>query len=546
MDPVPTRDYYRIYAAFATTQMAEREAAFLPEENLARFESGRKHVAELRDFAARHKEALESRIEDAAREWFGERGLEYVEGAKRNSLPDQAKPPRHYGLTPQEEGRLKVRRQDDWIWTRRLERYEPMAQSVFNGPDYIPGNGRKLRVPGKLDLDWRPKSTILDGGSVHAPGETVSPGVLSAPRLPTGRAGGTGPYSLPDALSGRRLALAQWIVDPRNPLTARSIVNRVWAYHFGQGLVSTPNNLGALGGKPTHPALLDWLASEFVENGWSMKRLHRTIMTSSVYMQSPERTDMEQVREKDPGNLLLAYFEPRRLAAEELRDTTLLLSGELNAEMGGVPAMPEINLDVALQPRMIQFSIAPAYQPSRTPGERNRRSIYAYRVRGQADPLMEVFNQPSPNDSCERRDASSVSPQALTMMNSTYLTNRSVAFALRIEREAANAEARIERAFHLAFSRSPEPGVVPRLAKYLSEMEAHHRTHRPRPTSFPTRITRSLVEEFTGAPFEYEEWLSAYEEYTQDTRPWDVAPKTRALADLCLLLFNSNELAYVY
>ena len=546
VDPVPTRDYYRVYAAFATTQMAEREAAFLPEENLSRFESGREHVSQLRDFAAKHKESLENKIEDAAHEWFRKRGLEYVAGVKRNSLPDEAKPPRHYGLTPQEEGRLKVRRQDDWIWNRRLERYEPMAQSVFNGPDYIPGNGRKLRVTAKLDLDWRPESAILQGGAVDAPGEPVSPGVLSALHLPTDHAGGNGPYSLPDELSGRRLALAKWIVDPRNPLTARSIVNRVWAYHFGRGLVPTPNNLGALGGKPTHPALLDWLAAEFMEDGWSIKRLHRSIMTSSVYMQSAERQDMQEVRERDPGNLLLAYFEPRRLAAEEFRDTTLLLSGELNAELGGVPAMPEINLDVALQPRMIQFSIAPAYQPSRTPSERNRRSIYAYRVRGQADPLMEVFNQPSPNDSCERRDSSSVSPQALTMMNSTYLTNRSIAFALRIERETADASTRIERAFELAFSRSPEPDVVPKLAEYLIDMEAHHRSHPPRPTSFPTRITRSLVEEFTGAPFEYEEWLPTYEEYTQDARPWDVAPETRALADLCLLLLNSNELAYVY
>ena len=546
VDPVPTRDYYRFYAAFATTQMAERGAAFLPEENLARFDGGREHVAKLRDFATRHKEALENKIEDAAREWFEQRGLEYVAGSKRNSLPDEEKPPRHYGLTPQDEGRLKVRRQDEWIWTRRLERYEPMAQSVFNGPDYIPGNGRKLRVPAKLDMDWRPKSTILDGGSVHAPGEAVSPGVLSAPQLPTDRTGGNGPYSLPDDLSGRRLALAQWIVDPRNPLTARSIVNRVWAYHFGRGLVPTPNNIGALGGKPTHPGLLDWLAAEFVENGWSIKRLHRAIMTSSLYMQSADRGDMEAVRAKDPGSLLLAHFEPRRLAAEELRDSTLLLSGELNGEIGGVPAMPEINLDVSLQPRMIQFSIAPAYQPSRSPAERNRRSIYAYRVRGQADPLMEVFNQPSPNDSCERRDSSSVSPQALTLMNSTYLTNRSIAFALRIEREAGTTEARIGRAYQLAFCRSPEPGMVPKLAEYLVEMEAHHRVRPPRRTSFPTRITRSLVEEFTGAPFEYEEWLPAYEEYTQDTRPWDVAPETRALADLCLLLFNSNELAYVY
>ena len=546
VDPIPIRDYYRVYAAFAGTQIAERPAEFLPEENLARFDNGRQLVTQLRDFATEHKDQLDAKIETAAREWFAERDLEYVPSAKRNELPDEEKPPRHHGLTPADEGRLKVRRQDEWIWNRRLERYEPIVQSVFNGPDYVPGNGRKLRMPAKIDADWRPDSTIFEGGSVYAPGEAVSPGVLSATQLPTKSTAATGPFALPTSLAGRRTALAEWIVDERNPLTARSIVNRVWSYHFGKGLVATPNNLGGLGAKPSHPDLLDWLAADFVENGWSIKRLHRLIMTSEVYRQTSERADIDQVRTKDPQNLLLAYFVPRRLSAEELRDSVLRVSGELNPELGGVPAMPEINLEVALQPRMIQFSIAPAYQPSPTPAERNRRSIYAYRVRGQADPLMEVFNQPSPNDSCERRDASAVSPQALTMLNSDYMTKRSIAFALRLEREEANLTSRIERAYEVAFARLPEPAMTAKFAQYVAAMEAHHRSSAPRAVSYPTRITRSLVEEFTGAPFEYEEWLPIYEDYSPDTQAWDVGSTTRALADFCLLLFNSNEFAYVY
>ena len=546
VDPIPTRDYYRVYAALAGTQIAERPAQFLPEENQARFEAGRQLVTRLQDFATEHKQQLESKAEDAAREWFAERGLAYVPPAERNALPDSEKPPRHYGLTSADEGRLKVRKQDEWIWTRRLERYQPMVQSVFNGPDYIPGNGRKLRMPAKIDADWRPESAIFEGGSVHAPGEAVTPGVLSATQLATKAAPARSRFDLPDDLDGRRLALAEWIVDERNPLTARSIVNRVWAYHFGKGLVATPNNLGGLGAKPSHPALLDWLAADFVENGWSIKRLHRTIMASQAYQQASEREDIEEVRTKDPQNRLLAYFAPRRLSAEELRDSVLRVSGELNPELGGLPAKPEINLEVALQPRMIQFSIAPAYQPSPDPAGRNRRSIYAYRVRGQADPLMEVFNQPSPNDSCERRDSSSVSPQALTMLNSDYMTKRSIAFALRLEREEADLASRLERAYRLAFSRPPEPSMTAKFAEYVAAMEAHHRSNPPRPVAYPTQITRSLVEEFTGAPFEYEEWLPVYEDYQQDTRAWDVGPSTRALADLCLLLFNSNEFAYVY
>ena len=546
VDPIPTRDYYRIYAALAGTQIAERPSEFLPEENRARFETGRQLVAQLRDFATERKQQLESKAEDAAREWFAERGLDYVPPAKRGNLPDSEKPPRHYGLTSADEGRLKVRKQDEWIWTRRLERYQPMVQSVFNGPDYIPGNGRKLRMPAKIDADWRPESTIFEGGSVHAPGEAVTPGVLSATQLATKTAPAESRFDLPADLHGRRLALAEWIVDERNPLTARSIVNRVWAYHFGKGLVATPNNLGGLGAKPSHPDLLDWLAADFVENGWSIKRLHRTIMTSQAYQQTSERADIEQVRTKDPQNRLLAYYAPRRLSAEELRDSVLRVSGELNPELGGLPAMPEINMEVALQPRMIQFSIAPAYQPSPNPAGRNRRSIYAYRVRGQADPLMEVFNQPSPNDSCERRDSSSVSPQALTMLNSDYMTKRSIAFALRLEREEADLASRLERAYRLAFSRPSEPGMTAKLAEYVAAMEAHHRSTSPRAETYPIQITRSLVEEFTGAPFEYQEWLPIYEDYQPDTRAWEVGPSTRALADLCLLLFNSNEFAYVY
>ena len=203
-------------------------------------------------------------------------------------------------------------------------------------------------------------------------------------------------------------------------------------------------------------------------------------------------------------------------------------------------------MEVALQPRMIQFSIAPAHQPSRTPNERNRRSIYTYRVRGQADPFLEVFNQPNPNDSCERRDSAAVSPQALTLMNSNVATARSIAFAQKIEREADSTGGRIDRAFALAFARAPDAAEQQALSEYLRRMLEHHERHAPTPTEYPTSLTRSLVEEFTGEPFEYEEWLNRFEDYVADTKAWEVSPSTRTLADLCLLLFNSNEFAYVY
>ncbi len=249
----------------------------------------------------------------------------------------------------------------------------------------------------------------------------------------------------------------------------------------------------------------------------------------------------------DPDNKLLAVWEPRRLTAEELRDSMLMISGELNPEMGGVPIMPEINMEVALQPRMIQFSIAPAHQPSRTPAERNRRTIYAYRVRGQADPMLEIMNQPNPNESCEMRDSAAVTPQAFTLLNSEAMTDRSIALALRVEKEHAdNLQAQVKRVIRLAFNRQATESEVASLVEYLKEMRTYHAKTKPIAVKYPTQVVRSLVEEFTGEPFEFIEKLNVYEDYVPDPKPWTVSAETRALADVCLLLMNSNEFMYVY
>ncbi|MDC0175441.1 DUF1553 domain-containing protein, partial [Planctomycetaceae bacterium] len=348
-------------------------------------------------------------------------------------------------------------------------------------------------------------------------------------------------------LDGRRLALARWIANDNNPLAARSIVNRIWQHHFGRGLVHTANNFGARGSKPTHPELLDWLTADFVEHGWRIKRLHRQILLSNTYRRSSRPANPPKQSTVDPGNNLLASFPIRRLTAEEFRDSTLLVSGELNRQVGGVPIMPEINLEVALQPRMIQFSIAPAHQPSRTPAERNRRTIYAYRVRGQADPFLEILNLPNPNESCESRTAAVVSPQAFTLMNSDVMTDRSIAFALRVRKEKpGDTDLWIRRAVQLAYARVPMAAEQKSLHAYLVEMQGYHTQHKPKRIEYPTQVVRSLVEELTGEPFEFIEKLNVYENYVPDAKPWTVDADTRALADVCLLLLNSNEFLYLY
>ncbi len=544
-DPLPTKDYYRMYSAFATTQMAERKVPFLEEENLNGLEETGDFTQGMLDFAQKEKNKLTGKSEDAARKWFEEHNLEYLNQADRKSLPDEVKPPRHVGLSIVEQGQLKVREQDDWIWTRRLDRSQPKAQSVYSGR-VGKGNARGLQVAENPNKGEEIESFIYTGGSLEAPGDSVTPGVLSALGVPVKEAGKEDAFALPTNEKGRRLALAYWIADAKNPLTARSFVNRVWQQHFGQAIAGNPNNFGVSGKKPTHPELLDWLASDFVENGWTLKRLHRLIMTSEAYRQASHHPERDYMAAKDPDNALLAFFPTRRLTAEEIRDSLLAITGELEEERGGLPVNPEINMEVALQPRMIQFSLAPAYQAHPTPEQRNRRTIYAYRVRGMADPFLELFNQPNPNDACEMRDSAAVSPQAFTLLNSDVITDRSIAFAKSLKDHSSDAGEQINEAFTRAIGRPAASGEMTRLTRYVEDMTAYHQDVTPESPEYPTEITRSLVEEFSGEIFEYEEILPYFENYEPDLKAADVDAETRALADLCILLFNSNEFAYVY
>ena len=495
---------------------------------------------------------LYAKRERAAKEWYEERGREgdYVPYEKRRqpSLTGE-KPRRFIGLSIAEEGELKVREQDVRIWTRRMERFEPLAQSVFNGGDYI-HSSLKLREPAnkfqRSKVKPVTKARILDGGSVYAPSIEVTPGVLSAVGLKPSSSTDEDPYGLTESVDGRRLGLARWIADTNNSLAVRSIVNRVWSLHFGNGIAGNPNNLGATGKSPTHPLLLDYLAAEFVANGSSIKWLNKKIMTSNVYQRASFHPDFENITIVDPNNHLLTYFNPRRLTAEELRDTMLMLSDELNLAVGGLPIRPEINLEVALSPRMIQFSLAPGYQPDATPSQRNRRSVYIQRIRGLSDPLLEVFDKPNSSESCEMRDSASVTPQVFTLLNSDVVTKRSIAMALRLQNEEGSVEQQIERGYQRALAKRPTPSMLKRLIKHYEEMVAYHGEHPPEKEILPTEVTRRVVEEFSGEAFEYQERLDIYENYSPDKQASDVDAETRALADVCLLFLNSNEFMFVY
>jgi hypothetical protein len=300
-----------------------------------------------------------------------------------------------------------------------------------------------------------------------------------------------------------------------------------------------------MGAKPTHPELLDWLAAWFIDNGWSIKRLHELIVSSDTYRLAGTHPDHERLREIDSPNTLLAYFPPRRLAAEELRDAMLAVSGELNLEAGGPGVFPEVHWEVATQPRHIMGSVAPAYQPSRTPAERNRRTIYAFRYRTLADPFLEVFNRPGSETSCERRDATTVTPQVFALFNSEQTQKRAVAWAASLEQRLPDLPSRLDHAFRQAFGRAATSDEIAACSAHFSQMLAHHRAHPSPQPELPQRVRRSMVEELTGETVEWDEELGGMRDYVPDRSLADVAPETRALAEVCLVLMNANEFVYV-
>ena len=292
-----------------------------------------------------------------------------------------------------------------------------------------------------------PATRVLFQGDITKPREAVAPGFLSV--LDPNPAHVEKPAR--ENSSGRRSALAAWLVAEKNPLTARVIVNRVWQGYFGEGLVATPNDFGLAGARPSNPELLDWLAREFVRGGWSLKKLHSLIVTSATYQRSAPSP-------ADAGKHLFAGQSPRRLTAEALRDSMLAVAGRLTPCEGGPPVWPELPAEVLqANPAVLDDNAekTKGWYPS-PPEKLGVRSIYLVQKRGVHMPMMDTFDLPDNALSCPRRTVSTVAPQALTLLNSPFATEMANAFAVRLEREAVNDPvAQIDRAFALALQRPP-------------------------------------------------------------------------------------------
>ena len=260
---------------------------------------------------------------------------------------------------------------------------------------------------------------------IHIRGSYTKLGAVVPRRLPKFLAG---PDQQPITQGSGRRELAAWIASPGNPLTARVIVNRVWHWHFGDGLVRTPSNFGLLSEPPSHPELLDWLASRFIEDGWSLKKLHRRIMLSATYRQSSRAS--REVFDRDPENRLVGRFTSRRLEAEAIRDSILAVNGQLDQTAGG--------------PAGDDFTI-------------RRRSLYVQTARWQRDSYANLFDAANPDSSTEKRITSTVAPQALLLMNHPWMSDQARHFADRLTSEVPEGDvARIERAYQLLFGRKPK------------------------------------------------------------------------------------------
>ena len=316
----------------------------------------------------------------------------------------------------------------------------PVAEAIFDGSRNAP------------------PEFVLFKGVWDAPLDEVQPGVLSI--LDPAPAKIVAPEGMNS--TGRRSALANWLTDPKNPLTARVMVNRIWQDHFGKGIVGTSSDFGVMGERPADPQLLDYLATSFVENGWSIKKMHRLIMLSNTYQQSSAY--QERAAKVDPDNKLLWRFDRRRLEGEVIRDSMLMAAGQLNLKMGGPGVFPPIPQGISNGSKYL------AWTPEKDPAEADRRSVYVFVKRNLRYPMFEAYDFPDTSESCPRRYATVSPTQPLVGMNDDLIRQWSRELANRVLNDAGlSPDQQVERAFRIVFNRAPKDDERQAVLEFLNK-----------------------------------------------------------------------------
>jgi hypothetical protein len=438
-DPILQKAYYRLQAYFANTRIEDHAALISGAERERWQRQFDDWDAKTKDIRAQMHELVKPKLEALYKENF-DKFPEEIQAAITTPA-DQRTPIQwhmYYKAKPQiehsdQEAAAKLKGED-------LKRFNELKAALAKF-DYIKPPELPVAQAMIDNASPPPKEHILGGGLYENEKGEVQPGPLSI--IDPSDATITPPAGLHS--SGRRSALALWLTNPSNPLTARVMVNRIWHYHFGRGIVGTPSDFGMMGERPANKDLLDYLTVTFVEKGWSVKQMHRLILNSNTYRQSSEyREDAAKV---DPTDKYVWRYNRHRLEGESIRDSMLYVSGLLNTKMFGPGVFPP--LPFGINPRG-------GWKKNEDPSEAARRSVYIFVRRNTRYPMLESFDMPDTHESCARRNNTVTPTQALDLLNNDLVLDWSRKFAARVMNDSGmTPEAQVERAFKLALQREP-------------------------------------------------------------------------------------------
>ena len=473
-DPILHKDYYRLQAFFANTRI-EDTAVLMPGPELAVWKA-KNEIWEGQTATIRAE--MQKLLETPRKKLFDDRLFRFPEEIQETILLDPAKrTPFQWHMFMKAKDQVTF---SDEVCAKTLrgepaKRYTALKSELGAFDSIKPAEPPMAQTLAEMHTE-APTTYLLKNGNFESPAEEVAPGFLSI--LDPSDASVAG---------GRRSALANWMASPTNPLTARVMVNRVWHYHFGRGISGTPSDFGLMGERPTNLALLDQLTASFVSEGWSLKKLHKQIMLSSIWQQASSNHAANAA--KDPENKLWWKYPRHRLEGEAVRDSMLAVAGRLNAKMYGTPVFPPLPAGVVTRG---------GWKVNTDTSDHDRRSVYVFVRRNTRYPMFDAFDMPDTHESCARRNMTINPAQSLELMNSRLVTQWSTSFAERVRNDAGQTvDGMLDRAWKLAVQRTP------------------------------------TAAERTGA----REFLDRQTKLTGN--------ETQAWADLCQTLLSTNEFLYV-
>ncbi|MFT5492474.1 MAG: hypothetical protein ACI8V5_002850 [Limisphaerales bacterium] len=432
IDPLPQADYYRMTAFFNNTFNNSQQRKF----KKSTFTLNTTTVIASPAARAEHDRRVR-----ALREEMKERSTK-LEGFEKRIFATFSNPEKEDAADKRTRELLMKQKSREALGPKERKKYIELKKEFESlKARKAPPLARALAI--KENGPTAPEAFVLIRGNAHVPGDKVVPGFpqvlgLKDPVIPTPPKGAQS--------SGRRTVLADWIVSKDNPLTARVMANRIWQFHFGRGIVRSPSNFGQNGVAPTHPKLLDWLARDFMNQGWSIKKMHRRMMLSKAYQMSSAAN--EAALKADPQNNLFWRFDMRRLTAEEIRDSIINLTGKLNLKQGGPSIYTEMPAEV----------LATASRPDKAWGtssetERNRRSVYVHIKRSLNEPMLKAFDQADSDSPCAVRFATTVPTQSLTMLNSKLVNDSAEDLGDRLRATSKDPREQVRTGLSLAFCR---------------------------------------------------------------------------------------------